>query len=239
MRTMPDWLALLGRVILIVLIPVVLTLTNVRLLLTPFFPRIEYRLPGFPDDPYGMTLADRLQYTELSREYLLNNAGIDFVRNFRFPPGITAPAESCPYYLDGDCNRFYNDRELKHMLDVKVVLHWVLNVWMVGGVVALLTVGLLYAFGEKAALRAGLLGGAGLTLALLVSIVTYLLLNFNSFFTNFHRVFFEGQSWIFLWSDSFIRLFPERFWQDTFIFIGAATIVEAVVLAAWAWYRLK
>lgn len=239
MRTMPAWLAVLCRVILIVFIPVVLTLTNVRLLLTPYFPRLEYRMPGFPDDPYGLSLADRLKYTELSRQFLLNNAGLDFVRNMRFPPGITAPPESCPYYLDGDCNRFYNDRELKHMADVKVVLRWVLNVWALGGVLSLVAAGLLYYFGQKAALRAGLLGGAGLTLALLVSIVTYLLIDFNSFFVRFHQVFFEGGTWTFLFSDSFIRLFPERFWQDAFTFIGAGTIVEALIIAAWAWYKLR
>ncbi len=239
MRTMPAWLVLLCRVILIALIPFILTLTNVRLLLTPYFPRLEYRLPGFPDDPYGLTLVDRLKYTELSRQYLLNDAGLDFVRDIRFPPGVTAPPDSCPYYLDGDCNRFYNDRELKHMVDVKVVVRWALNVWVIGGVLALVAAGLLYSAGEKAALRAGLLGGAGLTLAVLLSIVTYLLLDFGSFFTRFHKVFFEGASWIFLWSDSFIRLFPLRFWQDAFTFIGVATIVEALLIAAWAWYRLR
>jgi integral membrane protein (TIGR01906 family) len=239
MRPMPPWLILACRIVLVALIPVVLTLTNVRLLLTHAFPEIEYSLPGFPDDPYGFTKEDRLKWSKLSIDYLLNDQGISFLRNLRFPEGETAPPESCPFYLDGDCNRFYNDRELRHMEDVKVVTTWALRVWALGGILCLLAIAALYYFGERAALRGALLGGAGLTVAILVAIVVYLLINFNTFFTQFHQVFFEGETWIFLWSDSLIRLFPIRFWQDTFIFVGGGAIVEAVAIAAIAWYGLK
>jgi integral membrane protein (TIGR01906 family) len=157
----------------------------------------------------------------------------------RFAAGVTAPAESCAYYLDGDCNRFYNDRELRHMLDVKLVVRWALRVWALGGIACLLAAGALYSFREMAALRGALLGGAGLTVALLAAIVLYLLISFNTFFTQFHQVFFQGDTWIFLWSDSLIRLFPIRFWQDAFIFVGGATILEAAGLAALAWWRIK
>jgi integral membrane protein (TIGR01906 family) len=226
-------------VFLIVLLPIALTLSNVRLLLTHAFPLIEYSLPGFPDDSYGLTKAERIKYSNLSMDYLLNNAGIEFVRNFRFPPGVNAPAESCPYYLDHDCNRFYNDRELQHMQDVKVVLGRVLNVWAVSGILCLLAAGALYTLHETSALRSSLLGGAGVALVILVAIVTYLLVNFDAFFVQFHQVFFAAGTWTFLFSDSFIRLFPERFWEDSFIFIGGATVIEALALGAWAWWGLK
>lgn len=239
MRLMPAWLLFTCRLVLIVLIPVVLTLTNVRLLLTHAFPAIEYSLPNFPPDPYGFTKADRLHWSKLSIDYLLNNQGVEFLRGWRFPEGVTAPPESCPYYSDGDCNRFYNDRELRHMQDVKVVTRWALRAWAVGGIVCLLAAAALYYFEERTALRGALLAGSGLTLAILFAIVAYLLINFNTFFTQFHQVFFEGETWIFLWSDSLIRLFPIRFWQDAFIFVGGAAILEALALAALAWHRLK
>lgn len=239
MRTMPAWLVLTCRIVLIALIPLVLVLTNVRLLMTPLFPAIEYRLPGFPDDFYGFTRADRLKWSEVAINYLLNAEGIEFLGKLRFPAGQTAPPESCPYYLDGDCNRLYNDRELRHMSDVKLVTRWALNVWVISSVLVLLAMGLLYYFRETAALRAGLVGGATVTLVILLGLVTYLLLNFRTFFTQFHRVFFEGETWIFLWSDTLIRLFPLRFWQDAFIFVGGGAILEAAAIAAWAWYRLR
>jgi len=239
MRTMPIWLSLSCRIILIALIPIVLTLTNVRLLLTHVYPDIEYNRPGFPDDPYGFTKADRLKWSKLSVDYLLNNQGIGFLRDLRFPPGVTAPAESCPEYLDGDCNRFYNDRELRHMLDVKIVTQWALRVWAVGGLLCLLAVGLLLYFGQKAGLRGALLSGAGITLAILFAIVAFLLANFNTFFVQFHEIFFEGGTWTFLWSDSLIRLFPIQFWQYTFAFVGGAAIVEALIVAAVSWWGLR
>ena len=239
MRTMPAWLVLTCRIVLTVLIPFVLVLTNVRLLLTPLFPAIEYRLPAFPDDFYGFTQADRLKWSVVAIDYLLNNESIRYLGDLRFPDGQTAPPESCQYYLDGDCNRLYNDRELKHMSDVKIVTRWALNVWVLGAVLVLGAMGLLYYFRELAALRAGLVGGSVVTLVLLFGLVAFLVINFNTFFTQFHRVFFEGETWIFLWSDTLIRLFPLRFWQDAFIFLGGAAILEAAAIALWAWNRLR
>jgi len=239
MRTMPVWLVFICRAILVVLLPVALTLTNVRLLLTHAYPVIEYSLPGFPDDPYGLTKAERIQYANLSMDYLLNNADISFVRAFRFPPGVLAPPESRQYYLDGDANRFYNDRELQHMQDVKVVLGKVLNVWAASGILVLLAGAALLYFHEISALRAGLLAGAGVTLVILIGLVTYITLDFNDFFVQFHEVFFAAGTWTFLFSDSFIRLFPEKFWDDAFTFIGLATVVESLVVGAWAWWGLK
>ena len=102
MRTMPVWLVTLCRLLVILLMPLVLTLTNVRLLLTHAYPEIEYNLPGFPDDPYGLSKADRIKWANLSMDYLMSSQGIDFVRAFRFPPGVDAPPESCIYYKDGD-----------------------------------------------------------------------------------------------------------------------------------------
>lgn len=239
MNPMPAWLSIAARVLLMLLIPIFITLTNVRLLLTPTFPEIEYNLPGFPEDPYGFTKADRLQWSKIAIDYLLNNQGIAFLGNLHFPEGQTAPKESCKYYLDGDCNRLYNDRELRHMRDVKNVTHGVLNVWVGSGILCLLVIGVLYAYQETAALRAGLLSGAGLAVLLLLGIITFLSINFNAFFVQFHHIFFEGDSWLFLYSDTLIRLFPVRFWQDTFLFLGGGTILESILLGLWAWNGLR
>ena len=54
---------------------------SVRLLMTPLFLEAEYRMPGFPEDSYGFTLRDRLQWSKPSVEYLLNGEGVDFLAN--------------------------------------------------------------------------------------------------------------------------------------------------------------
>jgi uncharacterized membrane protein len=49
-------------------------------------------------------------------------------------------------------------------------------------------------------------------------------------FTAFHAVFFEGDTWLFQFSDSLIRMFPLRFFQDVFIILGVLTLLGGVGL---------
>jgi uncharacterized membrane protein len=55
---------------------------------------------------------------------------------------------------------------------------------------------------------------------LLGGIILFVLLAFGVIFVAFHQVFFESGTWTFFYSDTLIRLFPERFWRDTFIAVG-------------------
>jgi integral membrane protein (TIGR01906 family) len=68
-----------------------------------------------------------------------------------------------------------------------------------------------------------------------VAVVALIYLNFDWFFTHFHLTFFTGDSWIFDWSDTLIRLFPERFWFDAATLWGLLTLGEAVILGGIAW----
>ncbi len=51
-----------------------------------------------------------------------------------------------------------------------------------------------------------------------------LVIAFGVLFVGFHRIFFEGDTWLFSYSDTFIRLYPERFWRDTFALVAIITI---------------
>jgi integral membrane protein (TIGR01906 family) len=68
-----------------------------------------------------------------------------------------------------------------------------------------------------------------LTLGLIGAILAAILISFDALFTAFHHLFFTGDSWLFLYSDSLIRLFPLRLWQDGFIAMGILTAVGAVL----------
>lgn len=198
----------------VVLVPVILVLVAVRILLSPLFIQIEYRLPGFPPDTYGFTFEDRLYWGNISRAYLLNSEGIEYLADQN---------------LDAN-TPLYNQRELQHMLDVKVVVRgamWVL------GISVLLEVVIWY-FNRRSkefgAYRLALSRGGWLTTLLIVSILVYLALNFNSLFTNFHLIFFEGDSWLFQFSDTLIRLFPVQFWRDAFIWIAVMSLAGGISL---------
>ena len=79
-------------------------------------------------------------------------------------------------------------------------------------------------------LQAGLFQGGVLTVGLLIALTVFVALSFNTFFVQFHALFFEGNSWVFRYSDTLIRLFPEQFWIDAFVLLFGGAIVEALVI---------
>jgi integral membrane protein (TIGR01906 family) len=200
------------------LVPLVLVLGAVRLLLTPAFLLVEYNTPGFPSDPYGFTKEERLHWSRIALDYLLNDADISFLGDLRFPEGQQAPPASCQF-MD-DCSRLYNQRELKHMVDVKNVVQTALSLWhfSLGGLLILDVWAWWGGWWDH--FRRGLQRGGWLTAILVGTIVLLVVLAFGIIFVAFHNVFFEAGTWTFLTSDTLIRLFPERFWRDAFLAVG-------------------
>jgi integral membrane protein (TIGR01906 family) len=206
-----------------VLLPVVIVLSVVRFVMNPWFLDFEYHTPGFPSDPYGFTLQDRLKYGKLAVEYLNNSAGISFLGDLRFPPGEQAPPATCLEM--SDCTYLFNARELQHMQDVKKVVIGATHVLEIAAVI--LVVFLIWAWRGKwmRDYIKGLQRGGILTLGLLGLIVLLAVAAFNSIFVIFHEIFFKAGTWTFLFSDTLIRLFPERFWQDTFLMVGGLSVL--------------
>jgi len=56
------------------------------------------------------------------------------------------------------------------------------------------------------------------------------LVSFGVIFVAFHNVFFEPGTWTFFYSDTLIRLFPERFWRDVFLMVGALSLAGGLAL---------
>lgn len=212
--TSAGGVATLLRLSLTILLPVVLVLGSVRLMMTPLWVQIEYSRPGFPEDVFGFTTEERLTYAPLAIEYLLNDAGIDFLGD----------AQSL------DRRMLYTVRELEHMHDVKVVTQVAFQVLLVATIVAVVIGAVLL---RRPATRAHFwraLRDAGLiTLGAIAAIVIGAVLAWNAFFTAFHNLFFADGTWQFLYSDTLIRLFPEQFWFDTALVIGVLTGVGALL----------
>jgi integral membrane protein (TIGR01906 family) len=76
----------------------------------------------------------------------------------------------------------------------------------------------------------GIRRGAWLTIALVLIIAAFAVLSFWQFFSLFHALFFAEGSWLFLYSDTLIRLFPLRYWQDIFITAGVLLLLESLLL---------
>jgi integral membrane protein (TIGR01906 family) len=191
--------------------PVMIIFSVARVLMTPLFPSIEYNMPAFPDDPYGFTKDERLKWSKLSIEYLMNNQEISFFDSYKLSDG----------------SPLYNERELSHMDDVKSLVHKALLVWNLSGFVFMLAVLLSLRSGDYKSFTLGFLRGGYLTVGIIAAILISVVINFDVLFTQFHSLFFKGDSWIFYYSDTFIRLFPIRFWQDCFIYIGILSLILA------------
>lgn len=205
-------------------VPILLTLMSVRVVMTPLFLQIEYNRPGFPEDIYGFTTDERLEYGQPAISYLLNGEDIDYLADQTFPNG--AP--------------LYNARELRHMEDVKVVTRAAYFLLLYTGIAALGISAL--AWWQKPLrrnLRQGLMNGAILTLTTIAFIVAFALFAWDFFFTTFHNVFFESGTWRFAYSDTLIRLFPEQLWFDAAIIIGGLTLGGSFVIlfVIWRWGR--
>ncbi len=205
-----------------ILVPIALIGLGLRVLLTPLFLNVEYSMPYFPPDDYGFTKQDRLKWAPYALDYLLNNQGISYLADLKFEDG----------------KPLYNERELSHMNDVKRVTQGALRVWY-GALALLLLLGVWAWFGGWwRDYRLGLSRGGWLMVVLAVTIglivVVGIAINpdvFWNFFAGFHHLFFEGNSWQFLFSDTLIRLFPIRFWEDAFLWAAVIALAGGMGLA--------
>lgn len=215
-RRWSSWI----RWLLALTLPILLLALNLRLLTGHWFVRWEYGKPGFPPDPFGMSTAERIRLAQACQDFLASNADISTLAQLELSNGEPA----------------FNQRELRHMEDVQAV-YFALTI---AGIVSALIWGVSgAALGTSGqaweALPSALLTGAAVTLGLLVATGGFMILSWGTFFTTFHRLFFQGDTWIFPNSDTLIRLFPIRFWIDIAATLVGFLAIEAVGLGVVGW----
>jgi integral membrane protein (TIGR01906 family) len=183
-----------------------------------WLPRALYALPGFPDDPLGLRGADRLGLAQVGVDAIQpwDASGLDRLRAARLPDGAVA----------------VTPEEITHMDDVRSVVTLVLVAWLV----ALVVLGLVW-LRRRDALREGLRVGGLLTLGLIGAAALAMAVDWEAFFTAFHGIFFEGDSWRFADEESLRRLYPYAFWQLAGGVLVALVVAQAVAL--WALARRR
>lgn len=194
------------------LTPVIIVLAVVRLLINPTLLTIEYNMPGFPPDSYGFTKEDRLYWGRYAVDYLVNDAGIEYLGDLRFTDGSPV----------------YNERELSHMMDVKIVVQASIRILVIALIGMVGLGGLAWRGGWMEQFKAALVRGGWLTIFLFAGVILFVLLSFGVIFVAFHEVFFAPGTWTFYYSDTLIRMFPERFWRDMFFYVGGFSILIAL-----------
>lgn len=201
--------------IIVVFLPIAIVLSNLRIFINPWFPIYEYGRVGFPQDLMGMDNETRSRLAINSVRYLVNNADISYLSQDRDQYG----------------NIMYNDRELDHMEDVKIVVGRVLGVWKISLVMVIGAFIWLYLKPDTDdIIKQSVEYGSGVIIICIFCLLAYILINFDSFFTTFHQIFFESGTWTFSYTDMLIRLFPPKFWSDVAIFIAATSLFEGLLL---------
>lgn len=210
----PAWISLLVRWIAMLTLPFVLLVTPLHLFARPGYVRHEYSLRSFPP-------AERFDNSERARlsdtivRYIRGWASLEEMRGMRTSAGEVA----------------LNDREVQHLVDVRVVLEGFFGAhWVSVALLAISVVVLWYS--RRTWMSAALRQGIWITGGVIVFIVAASFIDFDVFFTRFHELFFTGESWLFYVTDTLIQLYPLPLWIDAVWKIGVAVLAEAGVVYA-------
>lgn len=204
--------------------PPALVVTGFRALANEWFVAFEYDRPGFPPDRYGLTRDEREELALVGLESIRpGTEGIALLEAATLPDGSPA----------------FDERERGHMADVRSLFGAALRFQLIVLLAVVAAAVALARSPRRTLVPRGVLAGSLTTIGVAALAVPVILLGFDGFFTRFHEVFFDGDSWRFSTTDTLIRLYPERFWEDTAMLVALVTVAQAVALAplAWWWQR--
>jgi integral membrane protein (TIGR01906 family) len=215
----------LVAVVIALTVAPILIVNALRILASERVVRYEVERNGFPADSFGLTTPERLELALTGLHSILpGGEGIALLERARLPDGSTA----------------FDDRELRHMADVRSRLGAAFRMQLTALVILLgLAVALYRSPRWRSVVPRGLLLGSLATLGVALLAAPVLLLGFDRFFLHFHEVFFSGDSWRFSDTDTLLRVYPEVFWQDVARLGATLVVVQALLvgLAAWWWVR--
>ena len=205
------------QLLILLLLPVFLALTNVRVLMTSSFARWEYAKPGFPD-PTLVPLERRQPIVDTTLAYVKGAGDESLIADLTFDDGRPV----------------YNQREIRHLTDVRVLVRQTSLLHVVAGLIILLGTAYLVWSGRGQSAARALASGSALTVAIIGAVGIIAAFAFRFFFVRFHRVFFAGETWMFPGTDTLIQVFPEKFWFDASLLIVILTLVEAAAIGVLA-----
>lgn len=204
-RRGPVWLAVL-------LMPLVLSGLNVRLLASTSYLRLAYARPGFPAAP-GFDTAERLALSARSTAFIVSDE----------------PAASLAA-LQHDGAPLYTALEVAHLVDVQQLVRSLGAMAVLGGI-ALVAVGWLRRrSGDRSWVGRAATSGGWACVALSALAAAGVGLAWSSFFTGFHETLFQPGTWQFPVDSTLIQLYPEVFWRDAATALVGLTVLEGVTL---------
>jgi integral membrane protein (TIGR01906 family) len=139
---------------------------------------------------------------------------------------------------DGQETSLFNARETEHMKDVKKLMRFLYRANEVSLAVVLAYVVCVFLWARERSLRTlavQSIGGVGLGFAVVAVIGGFALTGFDAAWTRFHEIVFNNDLWLLNpATDHLIQMFPEGFWQESTVIVGALTLLEAAAIVVGA-----
>jgi integral membrane protein (TIGR01906 family) len=210
------------NLLVIVLVPMCVYLSSLKVFLTHTWVGIEYSRPDYYRDYYGWGSNERLKYSFDTLDFLIDNKPVEYLSGLK---NLNQKALFLP-------------EEVNHMEDVKQLMNkanWVLSLlaFFVSGAVVLL----LHDKYSRHRLAYTLMMAGLVTMTITTMMVMLISVLWDFFFKLFHEIFFQAGTWTFATSDSLIRLYPEKFWVDTAAGIIIYSTLVSVLLTLAPRYK--
>ncbi len=209
----PTWLVTVLQLFLSLSIPIILIISPLYLFFTPAMVRYEYSRAGFPPAT-RFDRQERLRLSDTIVRYVRGRESVESLRRIRTDEGGKALRES----------------EIQHLVDVKKVLDGLFMAYRVALIVGLVAgVALLWLVGSAYLIK-GIQNGVWITAGCMALVLVSAFVDFGTFFTRFHQMFFESGTWVFDAQDTLIQLYPLTFWVDVVWKLGAFIVAEVGLL---------
>lgn len=201
------------QALITILLPIVITLSCIYIFISPQFLEWQYSRSDMP--PADLFTPEARLYNSLQTvRYVRGEISLQDLENLKV----------------------YNAREIKHLVDVQVVLQ---NMYIIEPVALVLVLVAAYLLWRNPLTRSnaarGIMYGGILTIIFMGAIGLFSVFAFDAFFVMFHRVFFEGETWLFNLSDSLIQFYPEPFWTAASYLIALYVLILAVLVTLLGW----
>ncbi|MCH8814718.1 MAG: TIGR01906 family membrane protein [Chloroflexi bacterium] len=132
----------------------------------------------------------------------------------------------------GERESLFNVRETAHMADVRDLVRAVFTVQVLVMALVLFLAVVMLVLWPPRALAASALYGSVLTAGTLGIVGLVAISGFDSAWSQFHVIAFSNDFWqLDPRSDHLIQMFPESFWQQITLLIGAMILLEALIIA--------
>ncbi len=194
-------------ILIIVLIPLTIVLSNVTYLATNY-------------NFYIKIYQNKNIYSDFSDDQILKSETQNLLGYYR--------GENI---LD---QNFYSDKAVRHLKDVRSLL--IITKFLSFGFLILILVlsTLLYFSKAKKKLINACLRGSLTAVVLTAAICVLLLLSFQQLFLDFHLIFFRNSDWLFEPTDNLIRMFPQEFFISFAFYLATNIIASALFISLLA-----